>query len=101
MFELCVRWLAWGLDTSLKAALVALAAAALLKLLRFRDSNLRHRVWTGVLAGMLLLPVLTQLMPALRLPLVPSPDWLVAWTAEPAVHETAAHAESDQPPSVV
>src|SRR5262245_59698315 len=82
MFEFCVRWFAWGLDTSIKALLVALVAAALLKLLRFRDSNIRHRVWTGVLAGMLALPVLTPLMPALRLPLVPSPDWLVAWAAE-------------------
>jgi hypothetical protein len=71
MFEFCVRWFAWGFDTSLKAALVALVAAAVLKLLRMHDSNIRHRVWTGVLAGMLLLPVLTPLMPALRLPLVP------------------------------
>src|SRR4029450_11351229 len=96
MFELCVRSLAWGLDTSLKAALVALAAAALLKLLRFHDSNLRHRAWTGVLAGMLLLPVLTPLMPALRLPLLPSPDWLLAWTADPAAAAATAEAAPDQ-----
>ena len=87
MFELCVRWLAWGLDTSLKAALVALVAAAFLRLLRLRDSNIRHRIWTAVLAGMLALPVLTPLMPALRLPLLPSPEWLVAWTSEPAAPE--------------
>jgi beta-lactamase regulating signal transducer with metallopeptidase domain/protocatechuate 3,4-dioxygenase beta subunit len=92
MFELCVRWLAWGLDTSLKALLVALVAATLLKLLRFRDSNIRHRVWTGVLAGMLALPVLSPLMPALRLPLVPSPEWLIAWTAEPALSAATAEA---------
>jgi protocatechuate 3,4-dioxygenase beta subunit len=97
MFELCVRWFAWEFDTSLKAALVALVAAGVLKLLRFQDSNIRHRVWTGVLAGMFLLPVLTPLMPALRLPLVPSPEWLVAWTAEPAALEAALQPEPEQP----
>jgi len=96
MFELYVRSFAWGFDTSLKAALIALIAAAALRLLRFQDSNIRHRVWTGVLAGMIALPVLTPLMPALRLPLVPSPEWLVAWTAEPVAAEAVLPAEPDE-----
>src|SRR5437764_10366148 len=69
MFELSVRWLLVGLDASLKAVLLALLAAGVLRLLRIEDSNLRHRVWTGVLIGMLVLPVLTPIVPALQLPL--------------------------------
>src|SRR5262245_47037710 len=95
MFELSVRWLAWGVDTSFKAALVALLAAAALRLFHIHDSNIRHRVWTGVLAGMLLLPVLTPLVPALHLPLLPSPDRLLAWTADPSVEP-----QSQQQPAV-
>src|SRR3954454_17815306 len=69
MFGLSIALLVFALDTSLKAAVVALAAAALMKLLRLGGSNLRHRVWTGVLAGMLLLPLLTPIVPALQLPM--------------------------------
>src|SRR5438874_13496522 len=94
MFELCVRWFAWGFDTSLKAALVAATAAVVMSLLRFRDSNVRHRVWTGVLAGMLLLPLLTPVVPALRLPLIPSPEALVAWSDEPTEKGTEPTAEA-------
>ncbi|HMC11328.1 MAG TPA: hypothetical protein VKH44_08560, partial [Pirellulaceae bacterium] len=100
MSTLPLQWLVLALDTSLKAALVALVAAAVLKLLRMHDSNIRHRVWTGVLAGMFLLPVLTPLMPALRLPLVPSPEMLVAWTAEPNVADVPLTAESGEPLAV-
>ena len=45
MFELGVRWVFWQIDLTLKAALIALLAAAVLRLLRIRDSNIRHRVW--------------------------------------------------------
>src|SRR5438552_12411091 len=93
MFELCVRWFAWGFDTSLKAALVAAVAAVVMKLLRFRDSNVRHRVWTGVLAGMLLLPLLTPVVPALRLPLVPSAEALLAWSDQPTEKGAESAAE--------
>src|SRR5579872_7438082 len=78
MFELSVRWFIVGLDASLKAALLALLAAAAIRLLRIRDSNVRHRVWAGVLGGMLLLPLLTSVVPALGLPIALNPDWLVA-----------------------
>jgi len=83
MFGLSIALLVFVLDTSLKAALVAVAAAALMKLLRLGDSNLRHRIWTGVLAGMLLLPLLTPIVPALRLPLLPSSESLLAWLQSP------------------
>src|SRR5258708_11077401 len=75
MSGLSIQWLIVFVDASLKAALVALVAAAGLALLRVRDSNLQHRVWTGVLCGMLLLPALTQIVPALRLPITVDPEW--------------------------
>src|SRR5690242_2537435 len=77
MLGLSIALLVFVLDTSLKAVVVALAAAALMKLLRLGDSNLRHRVWTGVLAGMLLLPLLTPIVPALQLPVPVAIDRLM------------------------
>src|SRR5436190_22052005 len=75
MSDLSIQWLIVFVDASLKAALVALVAAAGLALLRVRDSNLRHRVWTGVLCGMVVLPALTQIVPAFRLPFTINPEW--------------------------
>ncbi|HEY3964109.1 MAG TPA: carboxypeptidase regulatory-like domain-containing protein [Planctomycetaceae bacterium] len=75
MSDLSIQWLIVFVDASVKAALVALVAAAGLSLLRVRDSNLRHRAWMGVLCGMLLLPVLTQVIPTLRLPFSVDPEW--------------------------
>src|SRR3954453_21277436 len=95
MFGLSIALLVFVLDTSLKAALVALAAAALMKVLRLGDSNLRHRVWTGVLAGMLLLPLLTPIVPALRLPVLPSSESLLAWL-QPPIDSAAANTKSTQ-----
>jgi hypothetical protein len=97
MIEFCVRWLAWGFDTSLKAVLVALISAAALQLLRLRDSNIRHRVWTGVLAGMLLLPLLTLRMPALRLPLVPAPERFIALATQPIASDATLPTLHDRP----
>ena len=78
MSDLAIQWLIVIVDASVKAALVALVAAAGLMVFWVRDSNLRHRVWTGVLCGMLLLPVLTQIVPALRLPFTVNPEWFAA-----------------------
>jgi beta-lactamase regulating signal transducer with metallopeptidase domain/protocatechuate 3,4-dioxygenase beta subunit len=75
MSDLSIQWLIVFVDASVKAALVALVAAAGLSLLRVHDSNLRHRAWMGVLCGMLLLPVLTQVIPTLRLPFSVDPEW--------------------------
>ncbi|MGQ0637173.1 MAG: M56 family metallopeptidase [Planctomycetaceae bacterium] len=84
MSELSLRWLGLGLDASLKALLLAAVAAAVLRILRVRDSNVRHRVWFGVLAGMLLMPLLAQVVPALGLPLAFPTEWLSAMAASEA-----------------
>src|SRR4029079_13317335 len=82
MSESRMRWFAVSLDASLKSALLAVFVAAIARLLRIHDSNIRHRAWTGVLAGMLLLAVVTPLVPARPLPLLPSPEWLLALAAD-------------------
>jgi beta-lactamase regulating signal transducer with metallopeptidase domain/protocatechuate 3,4-dioxygenase beta subunit/5-hydroxyisourate hydrolase-like protein (transthyretin family) len=83
MFDLSIQWLISACDASLKALLLGLAAAALLRVLRVRDSNLRHRVWIGVLGGMLALPFLAQVVPALRLPFAIDRGWIATqWEAD-------------------
>lgn len=43
MFDLSLQWLVVAVDVSVKAVLLAVLAALLLRLPRLRDSNLRHR----------------------------------------------------------
>jgi beta-lactamase regulating signal transducer with metallopeptidase domain/protocatechuate 3,4-dioxygenase beta subunit len=83
MFNLSLQWLVVAIDVSLKALLLAGTAALVLRLPRLGDSNLRHRVWMGVLIGMLLLPALSQTVPALQLPLAVPDAWTIA-AGEPA-----------------
>ena len=53
MFQLSYGWLALLVDASVKSLLLAAMAGAALAALRIRNANLRHRVWTAVLAAML------------------------------------------------
>lgn len=76
--EVTSLWFVCALDVSVKALVLALIAAVLLKLSRIADPNLRHRVWTGILLAMLALPVLSQLLPSLRLPFAIDASWLLA-----------------------
>src|SRR5262245_13684756 len=92
MFSLSLQWLVLALDTSIKAALLALLAAAALRAMKLGDSNVRHRVWTGVLLGMLLLPVLARMIPALRLPLPFKLDRLTAFQLDDLDSQPAADA---------
>ena len=52
---------------------VALAAAAwlILRLYKVRHPASRHAVWTAVLIGMMLLPLVTFIAPQWKLPLLP------------------------------
>jgi hypothetical protein len=88
-----VEWLVLAVDASTKVVFLAAVAAVVLRVFRLRDSNLRHRVWAGVLAGMLLLPVLSRVVPALTLPFAFEMQWLLAG-ANPA-DEVAAPGETD------
>ena len=71
MQQIVNAWLVLIVDVSIKSLLVAGVAGLALVVLRLRDTNLRHRVWTAVLLGMLAMPALVYVTPA-----VPLPGWL-------------------------
>ncbi|HLQ77369.1 MAG TPA: M56 family metallopeptidase, partial [Terriglobia bacterium] len=68
-------------EFAVRAFLIAMVTAAVLRLLRIRTASARHRAWTGVVVVMLLLPI-----------------WL-AWGPRAAVHVLPA-LESSSPVSV-
>ena len=68
MSEFSNGWFAAALDASVKALLLVAIASILISLLRVRDSNLKHRVFSVVLLGMLLLPAASMVLPAYLLP---------------------------------
>ena len=72
-------------DTSARAFLLAALAAIVLRFWRPRDANFQHRAWTAVLWGMLLLPILAPLTPALSL--LPS-GW--RWESGPVIAQSIA-----------
>ncbi|QDT92183.1 M56 family metallopeptidase [Gimesia algae] len=86
MYQISNQWILFLLDVSTKALLLAAIAGIALKLFKLQDSNLRHRIWSGVLAGMLLLPLLTLALPTISLSLPAS------WTNfQSNVKRTPAH----------
>jgi GWxTD domain-containing protein len=60
------------IESGARALLLALAAGALIKIVRITTAAGRHAVWTIVLAGMLLLPLWMRWGPKASLPLLPS-----------------------------
>ncbi|MEZ6127664.1 MAG: M56 family metallopeptidase [Planctomycetaceae bacterium] len=76
MFDLSIDWLTMIVNASFRALLIAAVAYAALKLLKLRDSNIRHRIWSGVLVGMLGLPVLSGFLPPIPLPFEIDTGWL-------------------------
>ena len=60
-------------DVAAKAALVLLGALATTRLLRRGSASTRHRVWTVSLTCVLALPVLSALLPAWQVPILPAP----------------------------
>ena len=87
--EAASLWLVSAMDVSVKAMLLALLAGVALKLTRIADPNLRHRVWTGILMAMLAMPVLSQLLPSLRLPFAIDSSWLIT-QQDPSIVEVQA-----------
>jgi uncharacterized protein (TIGR03435 family) len=62
------------LESSLVRPLVLVVTAWLiLRIFRVRHPASRHAVWTAVLIGMLLLPIVSVMAPRLTLPLLPAP----------------------------
>lgn len=59
------------IDASVKSLLLAAVAAVALRLIASSNANFKHRVWSAVLAAMLLLPVLSALTPPLFVTALP------------------------------
>jgi beta-lactamase regulating signal transducer with metallopeptidase domain len=84
-------------DVTLKSLVVAALAWVVLRAARVRDANVCHRVWTMVLAAMLLLPVLSPLVPTLG-----TWSWLGAFAAETGdAPATAPSSSADAPVAYV
>ena len=88
MVQLSLSWLAIAVDVSVKSLLLAALAGLSIAVLRVRDTNVRHRVWTAVLAGMLAMPLLVLVTPT-----VPLPGWMTfSWQATLVDREVNASA---------
>ncbi len=59
------------LDTLIKATFLVVAAYVTVALIRPASAAVRHRIWSTTFGCLLLLPVLSVLLPDLRLPMVP------------------------------
>jgi beta-lactamase regulating signal transducer with metallopeptidase domain len=60
------------LDVAVRAALVALGTACILRALRIRTAAVRHAAWTTVVIAMLLLPIWSVAGPKVALAVLPS-----------------------------
>lgn len=85
----------WLLDVSLKAALLAAAAWAVMAVCRVRSNSVKHRAWLLVLLGILLLPAFVKLTPSILLP-----GWLYPTLPSLAVGsvENGGHLQIVRPP---
>ena len=94
MHQFAQAWLALIVDISIKSLLLAVVAGLVLFLLRVRDANLRHRVWTAVLIGMLTMPALVYVTPA-----VPLPGWLTIAIPNASTKPNPAREQPDHKPA--
>ena len=79
------------LEFALRAALIALGTAAVLKLLRIQSATVRHAAWTAVVLAMLCLPIWQAGGVGLQLPvLTPAPTTATAISGSPATADTTA-----------
>ena len=75
MFDFSIQWFSLLIDVAIKTFILWSLAWVTLRVLRVRDSNLRHRIWSGVMLGMLCLPFLALVLPAIPLPIQLETTW--------------------------
>ena len=74
------------IESAIRAVLLAIAAAAVLRLLRITTASGRHAAWTVVLLAMLTLPTWTLWGPKAALPVLPTRSSSVVEPSAPVEH---------------
>jgi GWxTD domain-containing protein len=74
------------IESAVRAVLLAIAAAAVVRVLRITTASGRHATWTVVLIAMLTLPMWTLWGPKAALPVLPSRSVSVALPSAPVEH---------------
>jgi beta-lactamase regulating signal transducer with metallopeptidase domain len=74
-----------AVNASIRAAVLVTAVAIILNLFRIRSSSTRHAAWATVLVVMLVMPVLTRIVPAVRVSVPERAMPLVVPAAPPSV----------------
>jgi len=87
----------WLLDVSLKASLLLLVAAIVMRCTRGRSPGLGFSAVSAALVGALMLPALAVVMPQLNVPLLPSPIALQHDDGSPEQTSSAAGALQADP----
>ena len=82
--------------TLVRTTALAAAVALVLAVFRIRASSTRHTAWVAVLAVMLLMPILTRVVPPIR---VPVSEWAVPFRIEPFVNPPVRNV--DTPPAAL
>lgn len=59
-------------ESSVRAMIIALTTAGVLRVMRVASPRICHRAWTGVLMAMLCLPLLSLMAPRIDVPVLPS-----------------------------
>jgi len=66
------------IDAALKGAILVAVAALAAYAFRKRSAASRHAVWSAAVIGHVAIPILILLLPAWRMPLLPSAPWIQA-----------------------
>src|SRR5271166_3234352 len=86
-------WYSIFMSTAFKSTIVLSLAWLLVLLLRKRSAATRHLVWTAAASGVLALPLLSVILPALRIPAPSAPiNFQVSATASPGSASTGVAA---------
>ena len=87
------EWLPLLAELAAKATLVLLLAAAVSALLWRASAAVRHLVWCVAVVGVLALPVLSVVLPAWELPLLPSSEATAPTAPGMMIEQPGTHAE--------
>jgi|GEM_PF-3606918 len=100
-----IAWLALLLDASVKGLIILTAAGLVCLALRRASAASRHLVWSLAMVSLIALPILSALLPALQIPILPRPALQLADGGRSGVSPDAKiaagyHREADETPAL-